>query len=215
MIHRSQTGLHWIFGMLCCLFLAIGCKEEPVPTFYVHQEMLPYCWFPNGGYWVYTDLTTPGRTDSNYTVGEPSISIIPDMDNVGYKSESYGIEMHYFGQNAGLSLFAYGYGPELEYTYTVVREAIHVPDDSFGDPTFFWDDDLPDTLAENAYVTVSARYDSIQIQGSTYYDAIEVAASSGSGVELFQRTIWARGVGVVRRSMTDGSVWELLRYEVR
>ena len=54
----------------------------------------------------------------------------------------------------------------------------------------------------------------IELQGRKYFDIVDVQSTPpGSGSQTF-RTVWVRNVGIVRRFMTDGTIWNLVRYHI-
>jgi hypothetical protein len=181
---------------------------------YVHQEMLPYCWFPNGGYWVYQDTTRPGTLDSTYSIGSPVIDIIPDDYGLGYREQKFYSAYFFRGKGAGRSIAARAYGPNLEYSYSVMRESFDDASSTTRDEIFFWDKTNPDVFVSYPTTSVRQRLDSVLIQGKTYYDVIEVVTDPPSAAAHTFEAWWARDVGMVRRSMTDGTVWELVRHKL-
>ena len=81
------------------------------------------------------------------------------------------------------------------------------------DPIFFWDG-MESTIL-SAYPDVTARHiDSLTFWGNTYHDLIQVTRNPAQNADRTYETIWARNVGVVRRSLRDGTNWSLLRYHI-
>jgi hypothetical protein len=71
------------------LLSMLGCKEKEPETYYVNQEMLKYCWFPAGSYWIYEEDSVPGSTDSVYITSRNS-GIIED-EGEDYPYEHYAL----------------------------------------------------------------------------------------------------------------------------
>jgi hypothetical protein len=206
---------YWPFILLLlAIFGVVGCKDKEPLTVYVHQEMLPYCWFPHGGYWVYQEVTTPGWIDSTYSVGDPVISIVPDVFGEGYESESYNAAFMIRGKRWGRGILGFGYGDNFQYSLSEVSESFSDSTGQRRDEVFFWDVVHSDTLFRYPTTLVRQRFDSISIQGRVYYDAIEIVTDPLQAAEHSHEVIWAKGVGVVRRSMVDGTIWELVRYHI-
>ncbi len=209
----SMKQLAYCFLMLLSL-LWLGCRRDKSPTIYVHKEMLPYCWFPNGGYWVYEDVTTPGVMDSAYTTGNSRVEIIPDGFGLGYEAEHYVWGYFFRGHSGGQGITANAYGDDFEFSSSLMKESFT---DSAGEQRstlLFWDNDRPDSLGYPWNLCTVVRLDSIVIAGTTYHDVIQVTNNPPEGTYNTIETVWARGVGIVRRTMTDASIWELVRYHI-
>jgi hypothetical protein len=209
-----RMGSRQLLLVLSVLLSMLGCKEKEPPLINVQQAMLPYCWFPNGGYWVYQEESTPGWTDSMYSTGESNIYTIPDAYGDGFESQVYFLGYVFRGEQLGQNIIGKAYGPDFEHSYSVLRE---VYSDSVGDLrdiVFFWDVNSPDTCAYDYRVTVKQRLDSIVIFGKTYYDIIEIETNPPQIANHTYEIVWARNVGVVRRVMVDGTSWSLLRHQI-
>lgn len=199
-----------IFLLLLSL-LWLGCRRDKTPTIYVHKEMLPYCWFPNGGYWVYEDVTTPGVMDSTYAYGNSGVDIIPDAYRLGYEAEWYYVGYFSRGHAGWQGITSHAYGDDFEFSISLMEESFTDSAGEHRSTLLFWDEDSPDTLIMEAYLTIVVRLDSITISGTTYHDVIQ---STNSPAQETVEVIWARGVGIVRRTMADGTIWELVRYHI-
>jgi hypothetical protein len=189
------------------MLLDFSCKKPESPIVYVQKEMLEYCWFPDGSYWVYEEENTPGWMDSIYSAGAKT-SIIPDNTNEGFQSESYGWQLNGTVNTYWQTVIAWGNPPDFDKSYSEMTEFYRDTDPPQQDYIFFWDAKYGPELP-TATVGISQNYhDSIVIAGNTYYHAIEVVKSPS------WHMIWAKGVGVVKRSMMNGQVWNLVRYRI-
>ena len=71
------------------VLVGYGCKEKEPPVVYLNPEILPYCWFETGSYWIYEEESTPGWLDSSY-VTYHWVENTPDEANQGWEMEHYG-----------------------------------------------------------------------------------------------------------------------------
>jgi hypothetical protein len=189
----------------------VGCKEKEPETYYVSQEMLMYCWFPNGSYWVYQEAGS-GGWDSVYA-SEATHRMNVDNDELGYDYEGYGLTLTVQGKKRRQATIAWPTGSQGAHT---LSETTEIYADSSGqqvDYVFFWDSRGRDTLASYPTTYIDRHWDSIVIHGTTYYDAIEVVTDLPAADWTFN-LVWAKDIGIVRRFMVDGTIWELVRYHI-
>ncbi len=197
------------------VFLAIlglmGCKDDEPLTYYVNQEMLSYCWFPVGSYWIYQEEGTPSLTDSVY-VTNTWMEILPDYGE-GFQMERYGNGLVMQGKLYGQSRTAWPSATFRDVTETVLDEGYSDSSEMVTDPIFFWDG-MGSTVYSGYPEITSRQIDSLTFWGNTYHDLIVVTRTPPQNAERTYETIWARNVGVVRRSLRDGTNWSLLRYHI-
>ena len=200
----------WFWVWMLVLFV-FGCKEKEPLTYYVNQEMLPYCWFPTGSYWIYQEEGTPGLTDSVY-ITNTWTEILPE-EGEGFQSERYGNGIMIQGKLFGQTRTAWPSAAGENLSVTMMIEGHNGGSEIISDPVFFWDTDGSSVLSY--YPDISAVHqDSLTFWGNTYHDLIVVTRTPPQAADRTFETIWARGVGVIRRSMVDGTSWSLLRYHI-
>jgi hypothetical protein len=200
-----------LFVLVLCL--ATGCKErEPEPTFYVDQEVLSFCWFPMGSYWVYEEASMPGMLDSVYNSNPMHLIVKSDGDN--YASEGYSCDVKIRGllvrQGASAEPKWAVDGPSVSYVSEFYSDSIS----EYHDYVLFKHSDGQNYFSFYPSTTIVQKADSIQILGVTYHDIVEVATSPQSMANFTQNVVWAKDVGVIRRSFVDGTVWNLVRYHI-
>jgi hypothetical protein len=200
--------------VLLVVFGMVGCKntEEPKILF-VNQEMLPYCWFPKGSYWIYEEENTPGRIDSVY-VKSTWISIEPEESQEGYRAEYYGSTLMLRGKLFGQGRRPWPLSTTLDESFTEFTEGYSDSSGSADDIVLFWNPSNPSVLPSYPGALTLNHLDAIEILGKKYYDAYDVNHTLQSIVGHTRRVVWVRNVGVVRREMQDGTNWSLVRYHV-
>jgi hypothetical protein len=203
--------LKHLFGLLTIVLFLFGCKEPEPETYYVNEEMLQYCWFPVGSYWIYEEANTVGLFDSVYVLDATNAVLENDGDD--FKSESYSLTLKILGKSRKQTTAAHPVGPNYEHVRSRTLESYSDSTGEYYDYILFWDTRGNDTLAiyPSPYIQ---RHDTIVINGTTYYDAIEVITDPPQAADWTYNTVWVRHVGLVRRSLVDGTVWNLARYNI-
>ncbi|MBK9450711.1 MAG: hypothetical protein IPN95_15150 [Bacteroidetes bacterium] len=201
------------FLFFLILFLAMGCKErEPIPTYYVSKEMLRYCWFPNDSYWIYEEGDSTGDFDSVYA-SHAGTQIYEDSEE-GYNWENYTLALTIRGRRRFQSTNAWLAGSDGSHTLSDMFEYYSDSTVEESDHVLFWDTRGLNTTFVYPATKVVGRYDSLEIRGVVYHDVIEVATDPPSAAEYTYNVVWAKDIGVIRRSILDGTVWNLVRYHI-
>ena len=196
--------------ILLAVLIFVGCKDK-TPTYYVDKEMLRYCWFPEGSYWIYEEANTPGLLDSVYA-NDVSSRIVNDEDS-GYKYEAYTIILNVQEKRRIQSILAWPGENESE-TLSELTESFSDPSGQQLDYLFFSHTSVLDTLTSYQTTIICNRHDSITIHGSIYLDAIEVCITPPQVADWTYNVIWVKDIGIVRRSLIDGKTWNLIRYHI-
>jgi hypothetical protein len=200
----------YIFLFLAVVVFMVGCKEKEPETYYVNPEMLRYCWFPVGSYWIYEEDSVPGSTDSVYITYRKS-GVIED-EGYDYPYEHYAMEMEIFGQYHTHEISVHlGYD---NATNTILEERNR--DLPFDDTNILL---FSNSNGENVLGTDYDGYskevlDSVPILGTVYYDVIKVWPNQLSGTLDTAASYWCRGIGLIRREVVGGNAWNLKRYEI-
>ncbi len=191
----------------------MGCKErEPKPTYYVSKEMLRYCWFPNDSYWIYEEGDSSGDFDSVYA-SHAGTQITKDPDDSGYNWENYTLALTIRGRRRFQSTNAWPSGVDGSHTLSEMIEYYSNSMVEESDYMLSWDTQGPDTPFVYVNTQIVGHYDSMEIRGVVYHDVIEVATHPLEA-DYTHNVVWAKDVGVIRRSIVDGTVWSLVRYHI-
>ncbi len=201
---------HFLWVLLAILGL-MGCKEEELPILRVNQEMLPYCWFPVGSYWIYEEENTPGLIDSVY-VRTSWISIDPDQTGEGFETEYYGSTMVLRGKVFAQGRVPWSFNDGTEDAFTEMTEGYSDTSGSAEDFVFFWNPRDLSTLPSYPNVLNMSHLDSFEVNSQKFFDAYDAVHLAQS--QFTRRAVWVRNVGVVKRELQDGTIWNLIRYHI-
>ena len=201
---------HFIWNLTFAL-LILGCKEKELPTYYVSQEMLRYCWFPEGSYWIYEEDSTPGWFDSVY-VSNP-LHLIAPVEGDDFNSEGYSNDLVMSGlkfrQGSQAEPLNSTEGPSISYLsefYSDSTGQVH-------DYLLFSSSNGTNQLPFHPSTSITGHLDSIVVHNKIYYDVIEITTSSNEA-EFTILSLWAKDIGVLRRALKDGTSWSLVRYHI-
>lgn len=204
-IHR------FLITVLACMSM-LGCKEKERPTFYVDPEILSYCLFPEGSYWVYQNESLQTLTDSAYLTNRRH-SII-DSEEEGIQADTYSYDLRFLGKSREVVITAAPGDSELESTVTLVSEFYSSSASQEYDYLLRSDSRNLDTVSVFPITYITTRLDSIQISGKTYHDVIEFETSPSGASDFTSKVTWAKGIGIVRRTLVNGEVWNVVRYRI-
>lgn len=203
-------------GMGLLSLFCLGCKEriEPEPL-KLHQEILDYCSFAPGSYWVYEDMDNPNLLDSCYIISRDEI-VVPDDANENYE-QALLIWIFMDGVRNQWAASVDNWGDNLPRYVSELKHAPEVANNPhwYGDNIFFVDDNGSETLISDRAVQITLRVDSAVIGGQLYADVVKLTCSSPSEAFRIVETTWSRHVGIVQRKMVDGTTWVLKKYSVQ
>ena len=202
---------HLLFTFLIALIF-FGCKgKEEIPTYYVDKDMLRYCWFPEGSYWIYKLDGPTVMVDTVYVSNR--VKIIKEGDFGDYLYEGIGFDLEVEGQIRRQAINAIPLDGNGEFILSELIESFSDGSVQQNDYLLFNSPKGSDTLGiyPNPYKT---NLDSIEIEGVTYYDAIEVSVNPPQAADWTYDVVWVKDVGIVRRSIIDGTTWNLIRYHI-
>ncbi len=140
------------------------------------------------------------------------MEILPDYGE-GFQKERYGNGLVLQGKLFGQSRTAWPSATNEDVTETVFDYGYS---DTSGMVTvlIFFRDGIGSTVY-SGYPGITSRYvDSLTFWGNAYHDLIVLTRTPPQNADRTYETIWARNVGVVRRSLSDGTNWSLLRYHI-
>jgi hypothetical protein len=192
---------------LYLLITVCGCgKEKIVPLYTVSPDFLSYCYFQNGSYWIYEEDSFPGSLDSVYVFFETHDTVLDYTARPKYEYERflYGIVL----RNTRWQILIINSGPDSfilqmsESDSLLNFDALHLF--QFGDS---------DSI-DGGLTKITGRFDSMVINRTVYHDLIQVTHFVNKYGNPTREILFAKGVGVVRRSFWDGTTWSLKRYHL-
>lgn len=190
----------------------LGCKEKEPETYYVSQEMLRYCWFPAGSYWIYEEDSTPGWMDSVY-VSNP-LHVIEPVEGEDYISEGFGNDIELRGLKFRQGSQADPGSIDGNVTISYVSEFYSDSGGQLHDYLLFMNSDGGNVLSKHSSTKRTNQFDSIAIHNITYFNAVEITTSPASEADFTVASIWAKDIGVLHRRLKDGTSWSLVRYRI-
>jgi hypothetical protein len=220
--------------LLIIVFLGTKCRKDntPPPTYYLPQEVKDYMYFQPGTYWVYKDSAS-GVLDS-IIVTEANSEMFTDMfdppaNKISHIEERFTIKTYSFLDDYEYDYIAFARGNNCstDYCAYVRREKI-IPNNTDVPYTYalFYPFTIgyTPTAASPSVQSLSAKYDSLLVEGKYYKDVIEYYETKNS-TETNQPTYFyiAKNYGVIRKKIWvyNGSLgfwewrtWELLRSNI-
>ena len=171
------------------------------------EEFKSYTVFPNGSYWIYEELGT-GMIDS--------VSVLK-TEKIMRKDDSYEFEWLVSSNlSSHLNDTVQRLGrPDFNYRIYVLEELRL--SDFLNSPIIFFD---------TSAVGFSNGYaEDFQIKYESFYETLDIQSVAHKDVKVFhhniqyfpyqsQRVFFARNVGIIKRELFNGEVWELKRYYV-
>ena len=190
----------------------VGCvnKPGPVPFYPVPPEVEPYFLFRKGSYWIYEE-TGSSKIDSVYLFRSQIIRMDGEED-FGYNYELYLSGFH--RSSTGDSVRGYGqpfFSDEKIWMY----EEEYLSTDSPGSAATF----LSPLMVGEVHsfggdfgLTYESIADSMVLSNETFYAVMVFRQTATKSLNHTERIYYAKNVGVIKRELFNGEVWELKKY---
>ncbi len=179
-------------------------KKDKAKMYYMEQEFKDYCLFPVYSYWVYEDSAS-GALDS-VSIYYQNIFINDYLKIHSWKYEMF--QQHLFSSYYAPFIFEGG-GAELMGT----NEAYCSYSDGIAEQ-YFGVANIGDTLFLNQNLYYQAYYSTMMLN-SKEYEKVKVFQNKGQIHDRQVRKVYfSRWVGIIRKEMFDGKVWNLKRHHV-
>ncbi|MBX9851379.1 MAG: hypothetical protein K2X86_06425 [Cytophagaceae bacterium] len=202
----------FIFLFIIPFLLSTSCKKEKErPVYYMDQEFKNYTLFPVGSYWVYENSAS-GMEDSIYLYWQEYKVYEPNNFNFNFEGFKQTLSSSYYQdtitgggdafdkKNKGYDTFAERYISN----FLVVNIQ------------FFSPASVKDTFNYN---------ESMRTVYETYYDSLLVEGVWFKEVRLFNNLYqeassqpkyiyYSKNVGVIRKELFNGQIWNLKRYHI-
>lgn len=213
---------HVLFTFLLIVILGIvACNENPSDEFkctientvYIPKDAFARFYFKDGTYWIYKDSLS-GLFDSMWI--ENSILVINKHDGafIDYPKcyERFGYDL--ISSRYGSSYIVTGnYGQE-EINYTTERFGIQEEPSWYSHGVIYklfmignkYDE-------ENGEGGKQVFIDTIVVRNQIYFDVLKIHYLTQSFDYLID-AYYAKGIGLVKFKRTDGTIWELMRYNI-
>ena len=194
------------FFILLLLAVFYSCerpsKKDKAKLYYMEQEFNDYCLFPVYSYWVYEDSAS-GALDS-VSIYYQNITINDQLTVVSWKYEQF--QQHLFSSYNSPFIYEAGGAdlmglPENYCTYT----------DGIAD-LYFGDANVGDTLFLNRNLYYEAYYSTLILNSKEYKRVKAFQNKNQIHNRQVRKVYFSRGVGIIRKEMFDGKVWNLKRH---
>lgn len=192
---------------LYLLLTAFGCgKEKIVPLYTVSPDFLAYCYFQKGSYWIYEQDSFPGSLDSVYVVNSSHDTIKEYNARPRYEYERF---LYWYVMN-GIKLVVRidNSGPDYFLLQMVETDSVW----NYSACHLFQragTDSIEDGLTK-----ITGRFAAMTINRTVYHDLVQVTHFENTNGNPTREILFAKDVGVVRRSFWDGTTWSLKRYHI-
>jgi hypothetical protein len=204
-----------LFFLLVPFLFKCSCQKDKVyPTYYIDQEFKDYCVFPVGSYWVYEDSASKAIDSISVFLSE--ISIMKKNNKQSYNSENFTLKTARTYTND--TTFAFGYHYSFQGDCYVLNEGVIFNYTRTDFAKFFSIKDTGYVLnsSECSILKHESNLDSIIINANKYYN-IKVFTNiffPNPPYAEENRIFHSRKVGVIRRELHNGQVWNLIRYHI-
>jgi hypothetical protein len=199
-----------ILLILTMPLLALKCKKDEPPKFYIPLDpnFMAYCAFKQGSWWTYKDLNN-GQKDSVYV----SYYKTENVDSRNYDYDYERLTLHTISLE---DTFYYNGSPfpKGEGSQWLLQENYNVSNGTYSEWRFYYVNILPANTPD--YATVD-KLDSLTLSssGAVYYDIYKIENSDSYYYNWIKTEYYARNVGVIRRELFNGAVWELTNYYIQ
>lgn len=192
------------------IFQNCGPHEDNYPTYHIDQATLDYCFYDEGSWWVYEE---EGSGERDTILNVSTSRSMTKNDNLGSIRELYSMKNNskLFGD------FTLAGGPARNMPkLNISEESFVIPPHSFGDLLFVSNLDTSFTyvLSNVEQIKIKDTIASLKIKDSIYSDVRIFENLSGSYASHQKTIYWARHIGKIRVERADGTVWNLIAYQV-
>jgi hypothetical protein len=204
----NRSVFLFLLSLLCCTCY----KPDPVPYYPIPEESKQYIIFPKGSYWIYEESNSLNidtvylyRSEIEQFDGATDLGYNYKLYTAGFKSTFTGDSTRGFG------------GPFLsDQTKWAYREFI------INSPlvqlilTFLHPLTVGETrrYAEDFALMYESHAEAMDINGVTYYSVMVFKHNIMIQPNQAERIFYAKNVGVIRRELFNGEVWQLKKYFV-
>ena len=193
--------------ILSALCFSVTCakKEKEYPTYYLGQEYKDYVVYKTGSYWIYEDSAS--KIIDSVCLYKQNIIINEGNQKVNYNSE--GLTENKYSSLYDTLIFGGGIPTEGKgpvYNEIRLNDFIHIN-------TNYFDGKIGEYASNN----ISSIYDSQKDSILYKIKFLDVKVFKNIQQQFSyqpQKTYYARHVGLVRKELFNGQVWNLIRYKV-
>lgn len=178
-------------------FIITNCKDDPKPTVFLTQSTKDYCRFKDGSWWVYKNQF--GQKDSNYIFGFTEGLVNSKRSSKIFEDIQYRLGTKFYSDTF------------IFITENNIMTNIKV---EIGQTVGMYYCDNNDTNKVRLYdnETIQLKDTLEEYNNFKHIKIFKVSAT----MDRFNPLIiyYAKNIGIIRKEMRDGTVWELEKYHV-
>lgn len=192
---------------------SISCEQTQHPTFRMNSDFKDFVLFPVGSHWIYGQ---DGNTNRD------SIYLSSQNMTINETRRAYPFNFEQFQQSMYTSFYddsLLGFGGAVSYEDTSVCFVFtegYLSNSQERNLQFYTRHKVGTTLqlTEATGATYLDSLSNYTVNGIKYSDVRVFECPDFRGPLMTKKIYYARGVGVIRKELFNGQVWNLLRYKV-
>jgi hypothetical protein len=202
----------WILISCLVVLVFLSCKKDPAPertTYFMDDEFVDHSIFKKGSWWIYEkDTMTP--TDSVYVVKSELTTIAPDSVDYSWQRS----EMQFGSSYNNDTVTSLGDLVKSTFTFYSKQKSSKAPASEALD--FF-------SLKPVGYIleispSLKMKYDTVRdaLVDSIPFTNVKIYQNlvAPSNLKLPKELWYVKNVGVVRKELFNGEIWNLVKYNV-
>ena len=205
---------NWRLGLMAVAILnTLTCSTcnrlDPVITYYMSKDFKQFIMFPVGSYWIYDEVYN-GSQDSIYLF-KSFYEITKASEKLGYDYERYQPHFSSTYLNDTLIGDTHPDRDRVNFYYYSQGSQKNIP--NF--PVLFFDSaavNFEYNYAENYILKYENTYSSYVVQNTEYSDVRVYVHQTQFFPEQEKRIYYAKSVGIIRKEMFNGEIWELKKF---
>ncbi len=190
-------------------FCVSSCNSKNLPDYYMNDNFRSYVDFPKGSYWIYEETLTGGKSDSMYLYERE------------YSTDRSGKYVDYHYDWINLKFFRSYYRDTLKGTSKLdvfIKKGYYYAEN----PSIYSDVNVQ-YFTEIGGINFSYDYPGSKILYKDSLESYKVIGVDYKQVKVFENLIkryekqpkiiyYAKNVGVIKKELFNGEVWELKKY---
>ena len=205
------------YPLLFVLTLIItNCKDDPKPEFFIDEDTKEYCVFNIGSWWIYEEEKGFHLDTQNLLINN---NVTLESKNLSYKRKGFiskwqNSDDYYKGMNE-IEIFNGPSRTEPKISYS--SESFVIGPNLFEDITFISTKDTTFKFNPSGQYELKLlnAWDTIIIFNKKYNDVRCFDILNGSYSAYQKKVYWARNVGKIRIERADGTIWNLIDYNIK
>jgi len=195
-----------ILAIPLCANTCTSCKKEN-PTYRLDPIFREYVIFPIGSYWVYKEINL-GKTDSLY-LDNQTINVTDKL----YKYKSEFARQAFNSSYNQIGFVGWCYATDTtSSSISYYKEQLRISETGI-DKVFFKGKIGEDfELGGSTITKYEALYDTLSVNKVVYNQVRVYTILKQSFDKQTKRVYYAKNVGLIKKELFNGEVWELKRY---